>query len=79
MTYLKHIQKENSNQIYEPEIICNGCGNQEQGDDPPVHIQHCFLCEELVSSVKRRKNHDSRNYNLHYLYDSYVGVLKKGS
>ena len=30
------------NKYVEPEIICDGCGNEEQGDDPPIHIQHCF-------------------------------------
>lgn len=29
--------------------------------------------------MTKEKNHDYRNYNLHYFYDSYVGVLKKGS
>lgn len=73
MTYLKHIQKENSNQIYEPEIICDGCGNQEFGDSPAIHVQHCFLCEELVSSVKRRKNNDNRHNSIRTIRDIFLG------
>jgi len=73
MTYLKHIQKENSNQIYEPEIICDGCGNQEFGDSPAIHVQHCFLCEELVNSVKRRKNYDSRHNSIRTIRDIFLG------
>ncbi len=72
MSYLKHIQKENSNQIYEPEIICDGCGNQEQGDDPPIHIQHCFLCEEIVDSKKGEKN-DSRNNRIYNIHNIFLG------
>jgi len=73
MTYLKHIQKENSNQIYEPEIICDGCGNQEFGDSPAIHVQYCFLCEELVNSVKRRKNNDSRHNSIRTIRDIFLG------
>ena len=68
MTYLKHIQKENSNQIYEPEIICDGCGNQEFGDSPAIHIQHCFLCEELGE-----KNNDSRHNSIRTIRDIFLG------
>ena len=72
LTYLKYIQKENSNQIYEPEIICDRCGNQEKGDDPPIHVQHCFLCDELVDSKKGEKN-DSRNNRIFSIYNIFLG------
>jgi late competence protein required for DNA uptake (superfamily II DNA/RNA helicase) len=72
LTYLKYIQKENSNQIYEPEIICDRCGNQEFGDSPAIHVQHCFLCEELVDSKKGEKN-DSRNNRIFNIHNIFLG------
>ena len=29
--------------------------------------------------MTKEKNHDHRNYSLHYLHDSYVGIFKEGS
>jgi len=46
MTYLTHVQKENSNKIYEPEVCCNYCGNHVKGDSPTIEVDKCERCDD---------------------------------
>jgi len=44
----------------------------KKGDDPPIHVQHCFLCDELVDSKKGEKN-DSRNNRIFNIHNIFLG------